>query len=53
MRPTQNKKYSELLELIRSGENVVWLRNKIYLNYENDYITFNQREELLKELENR
>jgi len=53
MRPTQNKKYEELLELIKSGENTVCLENKINLNYENDYITYNQRKELLKELANR
>ena len=53
MRPTQNKKYEELLELIRNGENKVWLRDKINLNYMNDYITYWQREELLTELENR
>jgi len=53
MRPTQNKKYEELLELIKNGENIVWLENKINLNYENDYITYNQRERLLKELANR
>ncbi len=53
MRPTQNKKYEELLELIRSEKNIVWLENKINLNYENDYITYNQRKELLKELANR
>jgi len=53
MRPTQNKKYEELLELIKNGENIVWLENKINLNYENDYITYNQREELLKELASR
>ncbi len=53
MRPTQNKKYEELLDLIKSGENIVWLENKINLNYENDYITYNQKEKLLKELANR
>ncbi len=53
MRPTQNKKYEELLDLIRSEENIAWLENKINLNYENDYITYNQKEKLLKELANR
>lgn len=53
MRPTQNKKYEELLELVRSEENIVWLENKINLNYKNDYITCNQKEELLKKLANR
>lgn len=54
MRPTENKKYNELLELIRDRENnIVWLENKIYLNYDNDYITYEQREKLLKELASR
>ena len=46
--------YNELLQLIRDdSQNQVWLRNRIYLWEKEGKITYLQREDLLKKLDNR
>lgn len=46
-------KYKEILNLIYAGENQVWIRNKINLAFEENNISYEQREELLTQLSNR
>lgn len=46
--------YNELVELINDTEqNQVWISNKIYLWENKGYISFAEREELLKKLTDR
>ena len=50
----ENQKYNELLELATDTEqNLVWVRNKIYLYEKEGYISYREREELLGMLESR
>ena len=50
----KNNYYNELLELATDREqNLVWVRNKIYLYEKEGYISYLEREELLGKLESR
>lgn len=50
----ENQKYNELLELATDTEqNLVWVKNKIYLYEKEGYISYREREELLGKLESR
>ena len=53
MRDEKIKKYNELLDMIKAGEDESFLRDNIFFNYDNDYITFFQLEELIEKLSSR
>lgn len=47
IRRTANKKFNELLKMILEGEDTIFMIRKIRMNYEESYITWEQKEALI------